>query len=49
MYLLELSKKGNIIEEDDGSFDIWDFIQQFFPGTAGGGLPAILKGLRGNR
>ena len=24
-----------IIEEDDGSWDMWDFIQRFFPGGAG--------------
>ena len=33
-----------IIEEDNGSFDIWDFIQRFFPGGVGDkGIGTLLR------
>ena len=33
-----------IIEEDDGSWDIWDFIQQIFPGgKAGKGIETLME------
>ena len=33
-----------IIEEDDGSWNIWDFIQQFFPGVkAGKGIETFME------
>ena len=33
-----------IIEEDNGSFDIWDFIQRFFPGGVGAkGIGTLLE------
>ena len=35
-----------IIEEDNGSFNIWDFIQRFFPGGRGTGIGTLFGSTR---